>query len=295
MNTEASREHREHTSGYKPFSYYKCSIPEYFLNVPLHWHPELELNFIHDGCAEFICGDEHFTACAGEMVVILPDMLHSVSRSGDMHCAYDTVVFGLSMLGSQDTDRSAAMCIQPLAGNCGIHSLITPDHPYYMELRTGAEQIFSCVKGDSAMLDMLLKSELLRFFWLLCESGSIFTVSRNASGNAELIRPAIQYITENYAEPITIDALAELTHLSRSYFMSCFRQAAGMGAIEYVNQVRARAAVKLLRSTERGIADIAYECGFRNLSNFNRQFRNIAGVTPSEYRRSTNGVFSGQE
>lgn len=292
MNTEASREHREHSSGYKPYSYYKCSIPEYFLNVPLHWHPELELNFIKDGFADFICGDERFTASAGDIVVILPDMLHSVSRSGDRHCAYDTLVFGLSLLGAQDTDRSAALCIQPLAACCGIHSLITSNHPYYSELRTCSEQIFSCVKGDSAMLDMLLKSELLRFFWLLCESGSIFPVRRDLSGNTELIRPALQYINENYAEPITIDALAELTHLSRSYFMSCFRQASGMGAIEYVNQVRARAAVNLLRSTDRGIADIAYECGFRNLSNFNRQFRNIAGVTPSEYRRKTNALFS---
>lgn len=284
MNAEASREHREHGSEYKPFGYYKCSIPEYFINVPLHWHPELELNYILDGCAEFICGDEKFSAHAGELVVILPDMLHSVSRSGENHCAYDTLVFGLSMLGSQETDRSAAMCIQPLGSGCGVHSLVTGEHPYYQELRTSAEQIFSCAKGDTAMLDMLMKSELMRLFWLLYESGSIYPVNRGISGNAELIRPAVQYISENFSEPITIDMLAEISHLSRSYFMSCFRQAAGMGAIEYVNQVRARAAVKLLGSTEKTIAEIAYECGFRNLSNFNRQFKSIAGVTPSEYR-----------
>lgn len=286
MNTGAAREHREHISGSRPYSYYKCSIPEYFLNVPLHWHTEPELNFIKDGCADFICGDERFTACAGDIVVILPDMLHSVSCSADRHCDYDTLVFGLSMLGSQDTDRCAARCIQPLAAECGIHSLITPQHPYYSQLRTGVEQIFSCAKGDSAMLDMLLKSELLRFFWLLCESGSIFTVSRSSTENAELIRSALRYINENYSEPLTIDILAEHTHLSRSYFMSCFRRAAGVGAIEYVNQVRASAAERLLRSTKRSIADIAYECGFRNLSNFNRQFRSFAGATPSEYRRS---------
>lgn len=290
MNSEASREQREHGSEYKPYSYYKCSIPEFFINVPLHWHPELELNLIRDGCAEFICGDEKFTAHAGEIVVILPDMLHSVSRSGECRCAYDTVVFGLSMLGAQETDRSAALCVQPLGSGCGIHSLVTREHPYYGELRTAAEQIFSCVKGDTAMLDMLMKSELIRLFWLLYESGTIYPLGRGASGSAELIRPAVQYISENYSEPITIDSLAGITHLSRSYFMSCFRQAAGMGAIEYVNQVRARAAVRLLGSTDKSVAEIAYECGFRNLSNFNRQFRSFAGVSPSQYRKNNPGL-----
>lgn len=289
MNAESSRERREHSSLGKPYSYYKCSIPEYFHNVPLHWHAESELNFIKDGCADFICGDERFTAHAGDIVVILPNMLHSVSRCAHGRCAYDTLVFGLSMLGAQDTDRSAALCIQPLGSGCGVHSLITPQHPYYAQLRTGAEQIFSCAKGNTAMLDMLLKSELLRFFWLLCESGSIFTASRSASENAELIRSALQYINENYAEPLTIDELAAHAHLSRSYFMGCFRRAAGMGAIEYLNQIRTRAAEKLLRSTERSVADIAYECGFRNLSNFNRQFKSVTGTTPLKYRANRFG------
>lgn len=285
MNVTASKEQRDHSSDFKPFSYYKCDIPGYFSNVPLHWHPEFELNFIREGSAEFICGDEKFTASAGDIVVFLPDMLHSVSRDGDRHCAYDTLVFGASMLGAQDTDRSAAEYIRPLSGKCGICSRIGADHPYHAELRTCAEQIFSCAKGDSAMLDMLLKSELMRFFWLLYESGCIFPLKETDNGNAELIRPAIQFINRNYAEHITIDMLAEITHLSRSYFMGCFRRAAGTGAMEYVNQVRTRAAVRLLETTRLGVSEIAYECGFRNLSNFNRKFREITGVTPSEYRK----------
>lgn len=285
MNTAENKEHKEHINEYKPFSYYKCNIPGFFLNVPLHWHSEMELNYILEGCVEFICGDEKITAQAGDIVVILPDMLHSVSRSGASQCMYDTLVFGASMLGGQDTDRSAAMFIRPLGTNCGIHSHISSEHPYYAELRTSIEQIFSCAKGDSAILDILLKSELMRLLWLLYESGSIYCISPGSAENSALLRSAIQYINSHYSENITIDMLAEITHLSRSYFMSCFRKAAGIGAIEYVNQVRAKSAVRLLEESSRSIAEIAFECGFRNLSNFNRQFKSIAGITPSEYRR----------
>ena len=52
------KENRDHSSELIPFSYYKSQIPDYFPNVPLHWHKEFELNYILSGQGEFIIGDE---------------------------------------------------------------------------------------------------------------------------------------------------------------------------------------------------------------------------------------------
>ena len=282
----STEEKRRHSSAIKPFSYYKCLIPEYFAQVPLHWHGEFEINYILEGCGEFICSDEKFITYAGDIVILPPNFLHAIYPHGENLQRYDTIVFSPELLGSTDNDRCAAECIRPLVGGaCGISSLITPAHQYYDEIKTTVENIFSCAKGDTPQLDMLLRSELLRLFWLLENSGDIFRRGDDQTSHGELLRPVLQYIAENFREELTIEQLAGLAHLSKSYFMGLFKSSAGVSAIEYINQLRVRYACEALRATEKTIAETAYECGFRNLSNFNKQFRRIVGCTPNEYRR----------
>lgn len=279
-------EKRQHSSELVPFSYYKCLIPDYFPCVPLHWHSEFEMNYVLEGCAEFICGKERFISCAGDIVIIPPNMLHAIYTYENYEQRYDTIVFSAELIGASENDRCAAECVRPLInGTSGINVHISKKHPYYDEIKITAENIFSCAKGNTPQLDMLLKSEMLRFFWLLENSGDIFHDSEIRIDTAELIRPAVEYINENYCENIAVQQLADIVHLSKSYFMARFKQAAGVGAVEYITQLRIKKACRLLAESRMTAAEIAFECGFRNLSNFNRQFRKTAGCTPVEYRK----------
>ncbi len=279
-------EKRRHSSELVPFSYYKCLIPDYFACVPLHWHNEFEINYVLEGRAEFLCGEEKFISNKGDIVIIQPNVLHAIYTYGDFEQRYDTVVFSADMLGAAVSDRCAAECIRPLVNSTyGITAHITAGHQYYSEIRTAVEIIFYCAKGDSPQLDMLLKSELLRLFWLLENCGDIFIKAKNKPDFSEVMRPAIEYINENYCENITIQQLADIVHLSKSYFMGRFKQATGVGTIEYITQLRVKKACRLLSESGMGAAEIAFECGFRNLSNFNRQFRKAVGCTPVEYRK----------
>lgn len=281
-----SEEKRQHSSQLIPFSYYKCLIPDYFSSVPLHWHSEFEINFIISDCAEFICGDNRFVSSEGDIIIIPPNMLHAVYPHEDFKQLYDTVVFSPEMLGVSENDRCAAECLKPLLGGTEINTQITREHIYYSELKTTVENIFSCAKGNTPQLDMLMKSELLRLFWLLYENGDIFRTDKNTVSRSETIRPAIEYMNENFSEAVTIEQLAEITHMSKSYFMRRFKETAGVGAIEYLSQLRIKKACEILLKTDKTVVEAAFECGFRNLSNFNRQFRKFVGCTPKEYRKT---------
>lgn len=285
MNTNETEEKRRHSSALVPFSYYKCRMPEYFASVPLHWHAELEMNVVRRGRMDCIFGDKNLTAAEGDIVIIAPNVLHAIYPHGDGDQEYDTIVFSTDMLGASANDRSAAECVLPLAngGFTAVH--ITPSHTYYNELMITADNIISCAAGNAAHLDMLMKSELLRLFWLLENVGDIDCRSRAETGNNSFIREALEFITENYGENITVDMLSETVHLSKSYFMNRFRQAAGVGAIEYVTQYRIRMVCAQLLKTDKTVSEISFECGFRNLSNFNRQFKRLVGCTPNEYRK----------
>lgn len=282
----AAEEKKQHSSQLVPFSYYKSLIPDYFANVPLHWHGEFEINFVLEGCAEFICGDNRFVSSKGDIIIIPPNMLHAVYPHDGGRLLYDTIVFSHEMLGTAENDRCAVTCLKPLvSGGFDLRNLITKEHPRYSEIKTAVESIFSCAKGNTPLLDMLMKSGLLRLFWLLETNGDISLRAPNAISRIEVIRPAIAYMTENYSEDITIEQLAETVCLSKSYFMRRFKEAAGVGAIAYLSQLRIRKACEILSQTDKTAAETAFACGFRNLSNFNRLFRKIAGCTPKEYRK----------
>lgn len=283
MNNITSKEKRIHSSEFKPFSYYKCVIPDQFGCAPMHWHSEFELNFIREGSAEFICGEEKFTSCAGDIIITQPNVLHSIYPCADTRQVYDTLVFSHAVFGTSDSDRFISECIRPLInGSMRVQIHITPEHHYYTELAMAAENIFSCAKGDSPQLDMLMRSELIKLFWLLeteAETDPCFCASDS------IIRPALEYIAEHYNETITVRQLAASVHLSESYFMSRFRRQVGLSAIEYISHFRIDKACKALIGTKKNVLEIASGCGFSNLSNFNRQFRKISGCSPTEYRK----------
>ena len=82
----------------------------------------------------------------------------------------------------------------------------------------------------------------------------------------------------------TLQELSDLTHLSPSRFSALFQQAVGTSPHHYLIQLRLTHAVHLLETTDQKIIEIAESCGFRNLSNFNRLFKQHVGASPSEIR-----------
>jgi AraC-like DNA-binding protein len=249
----------------------------------MHWHNEFEINYILEGCSEFICGEEKFTAHSGDIIIAQPNVLHSIYPTDDAGQVYDTLVFSPDIFGSSETDRCYSECIRPLVnGSMRVTVHITPAHPHYAELQRITETIFHCAKGDSPQLDLLLRSELFRFLWFLEEDAQLRTETPEAN---EIIRPALEYIAENYNTQITIKQLADTVHLSQSYFMNQFQRYVGVSAALYISHFRINKACQALTGTKKTISEIAFDCGFHNLSNFNRQFLRIVGCPPREYRK----------
>lgn len=285
LNKE-TEEKRQHSTTLIPYSYYECRLPEWYANVPMHWHSEFEINYIHRGKGEFICGNRKFTATEGDILILPPNMLHTAYPCKDNNLIYGAFVFSSILLGANSNDRCTAECIRPIInGNVLVNVHIPSDSENYDSIKAMTDRIFFCVQENSPRMDLLLKGELMQLFWFLESSGNITFQQSPGNSHNEIIRPVLEYMARNYQNDITIEQLADLIHLSKSYFMKCFKDTVGVSAIEHLTQLRMNAICEALSTTGDKIADIAFRCGYSNLSNFNRQFLKKVGCSPDEYRK----------
>lgn len=93
-----------------------------------------------------------------------------------------------------------------------------------------------------------------------------------------------------YAEPLDVRAVAAVACLSEAHFIRSFRACFGETPHRYLQRRRVERAMWLLRETGRGVTEICLDVGFSSLGTFSRTFREIVGVSPLAYRRSSEPV-----
>lgn len=106
------------------------------------------------------------------------------------------------------------------------------------------------------------------------------------SDKKEKIRPALDYIAENYNKPITNDELASLLDISTVYFRKLFTKTTGKSPINYVQHVRISKAKEMLKSDFSKISVISEAVGYPNIYHFSKMFKQITGMSPTEYAKN---------
>jgi AraC family transcriptional regulator len=123
---------------------------------------------------------------------------------------------------------------------------------------------------------------------LLCSHGIVSRRAPPVRGSLAVWQQRLvaSYIEEHLAEPIPLDALAKLVHLSSYYFCRAFKQSFGIPPHRYHISRRIERAKTLLAEPARSVTEIALELGFSETSSFSAAFRHVTGTTPTEYRRT---------
>jgi AraC-like DNA-binding protein len=139
-------------------------------------------------------------------------------------------------------------------------------------------------KGIDKMIDffniikILSTSEKKNF---ICSDN--YKVAFDEKGNKRMT-DVYTFVRENYFKPVSLSKISKIARMSPIAFSRFFKRNSGVGFVEYINKVRTNKACYLLRETEYQVHDIAMECGFSSISNFNKQFRKAEGISPRDYR-----------
>ena len=97
-----------------------------------------------------------------------------------------------------------------------------------------------------------------------------------------------EYIMRNFDSDITLPDVASFSNMAVTTFCNFFKEHYRVTFVEYLSTVRIGYACKLLADNNKNVVEIAYESGYKNLANFNRQFKRFKNMTPTEYRRTIN-------
>lgn len=103
--------------------------------------------------------------------------------------------------------------------------------------------------------------------------------------NVDRTNRAVDFIFANYSRELSLEEVAEHLSMKPTYFSRVFKQATGRSFVEFVNRLRISKSCELLADGDKPVTQVCFESGFNNISNFNRRFQQLKGMTPSHYRR----------
>jgi len=263
----------------------KCNRYPFFLKT-WHYHPELELVVVLKSSGTRFIGDSIQKFEEGEVVLIGENLPHMWSndkkyfeKSSNLIAEAIAIHFKNNFLGSDFFENPEMRHILDLfeRAKFGIKFLavkkeIIDDIGDIVEL-DGFEKTMKFIR----VLNALAKHS---HFELLSSEG--FANSFTGSDNKNLYT-VYEYIFKNFNQPIYLKDVASIANLNPSSFSRFFKRVNRKTYSRYLNEIRIGFACKLLMENKYNITTICYESGFNNISNFNRQFKSIKKMSPSEY------------
>lgn len=282
------KEKTQHGDSLMPVRFYHCAVPNDYQILPLHWHEEMEITMITEGSIDYDINFETFSVGKGDLLLISPHILHSAHEKPGTAMISDSLVFHLDFLGCQTPDSCTIKFLNPiLSGKFRLRPVIRPAEPGYPEMAACFQELLRCFADRHFGYELYAKELFFHFLRLIYQNGYVMKNEENRGDfeAAEKLKDVLAYIQEHDGDVITIRELADICHFSQSHFMNFFKRYTGITCVDYINQYRITRAAADLAETDRQIMDIALDHGYRNISYFNKVFREKFGVTPGQYRK----------
>lgn len=271
-------------------------------NVPIHWHNEIEFCLPRKGTAVCQIYQESYTIPAGSAILIGSNVPHSCHSLTGESVLYSSIIAAPEFISGEIGGDVERKCMRPfLEGSAGPCIRINGGEEDGTESNgIGAESrrlLQMLDEIDRLYTERPLCHEL-RIKGLLCEilAALLPEAYRNpankrlqsvpaSSAELERLQLTLDYLHQHYDSVVSLQELADLTHLSREACCRSFRRMTGKSITEYLQEYRVTRSLPLIRSGRYSISQVAELCGFSNASRFAAAFRKRMGINPGHYHK----------
>ena len=254
-------------------------------DFPLHCHEEFELNLILNAKnAQRVVGDHIAEIGDVELVLVGSNLQHGwfTHKCKSKEIREITVQFHRDLLDDKLLMRNQLLFIRRMFEQSARGILFSPETARQLADRILQLNQKSGFDGVLELLSILHDLSISRNMQML--SGASFNSSEQFSFNSRRIQKALAYMNANFEKPITLGDVAKIVNMTQTAFSRFYKSKTGANFIDSLNDIRLGHASRLLIDTTQSVAEIAYNCGFNNIANFNRTFKRKKACTPKEFR-----------
>ena len=257
------------------------------LTYPIHSHSDYELNFTENAAGvRRIVGDSVEVIGDYDLVLVSSKELEHVleqhecrnPKIREITIQFSPDIFENNFTNKQQFDSIRKMLVKGQKGIAFPMSAIMKVYPLLDSLSMEQDSFYAVMKFFTILYELSKCKEAKTL------SSSPFARIETHS-ESRRVQNIQQYINENYKQDIRLPVLAQMAGMSAVAFSRFFKARTGTSLSDYIIDVRLGHASQMLAQTGTPVADICFECGFNNLSNFNRIFKKKKGCSPQEYRK----------
>ena len=236
---------------------------------------EMTILFLLEGKMTVRYRDEDFRMAEGDIILINPGTEYEIVECFD--ALYGIAIYPMQLM--TDILKNSRMMFY-------CNSVVDMSHSY-RDLRDIFYELTAEYTEDAHKSSAYNASLLLKMLDCLVENYQLHAndlKDEETEADARM-REMMQYILSNLDRDINLNELADSMFVSASTLSRIFKKHTGVYFADYVMQLRVQSSLQLLRSTKQTVTQIALTCGFANSASFNRSFRKVMGIAPTDYRK----------
>jgi AraC-like DNA-binding protein len=259
-------------------------------DFPMHYHEEYELNLILNAKgARRIIGDHIDTIDDAELAFIGPNLYHhwSTHKCHSPEILEVTIQFHKDLFDQKLLNRNQLSLIRNMFERSQKGILFSQETIHRIKSRIlslNQKNGFDSVLELISILHDLSSSRNQRIL-----SDTSF-VNDSFNYNSRRIEKVFEYMNANYSKQITLTEIAKVANMPEVSFSRFIKKRIGSTFIDSLNEIRLGYVTRMLIDTTQTVGEIAYSCGFNNMSNFNRIFKKKKNCTPKEFRDNFSGT-----
>lgn len=264
-----------------PFHIFRYSPPEVLEEQ--HWHSFYEIGYCYEGSGTFYIGEQSLTVTAGDLLLFPPYEPHIAVAKEDTPFGFYFLYFGADILPEDNRQLLLAFRQMALRNEKDIREC-SPDFPV---IEGFLQTMLLEYETKKSSYEALLRAKMLDLCVRLHRLEETLHSKDNWKGmlrSLSKIKPALDYVEMNYAEPLELQDIAIVLSLSESRARHLFKASVGKGFKEYLAFVRIQQAKRLLTQSDLSVTEIYLACGYQSSAPFYRTFRQLVGLSPLQFR-----------
>jgi len=247
--------------------------------IKTHFHDNIEVIMPSQG--EIICNIEGkaIYLTEGQCMLINQNVIHNID------IASETATFTYIQFNISDFLKNTNTLY--IHNKDNVKYYIDKNHK---DLSALFEDIFDEYTGQKENYEIYIHSCILKLIVYMSRL-NIINIRKLSGNNADdIVYNTIKYLHKNYNQPLTLDKISEEFNISKYHLSHIFKNITGSTIMEFLTSIRFSHIEALLIKTNKNVSQIAYECGFTSIQHFNKVFKKIKGLSPTQYRHYSHEI-----